>query len=31
MRGDSIEGDDQVRLVGQHEPTIGGESARLKP
>jgi len=31
MRGDNIEGDDQVRLVGQHEPTIGGESAGLKP
>lgn len=30
MRGDTIEDDDQARLVGQHEPTIG-ESARLKP
>ena len=31
MRGDNIKGDDQVRLVGQHEPAIGGESTRLKP
>jgi len=31
MGSDNIEGNDQVRSVGQHEPTIGGESTGIKP